>query len=163
MVKSVPGVYRHGKVELLEPLNEPEGTPVVVTLTSAPGPVDLVAVGSTKDKPPVCALVFEPSLTIGTVRTWTPMTRFRRGDVVGTELPQVIVAMITSNLARAGNPSRLLVALASPQGRGTGLLTHSVIMTDNLATILSSEIDRRIGGVSDMSMADRALRHTLGL
>ena len=41
MLKSVKGVYREGKIELLEPLDEDEGAPVVVTFLSQSGTVDL--------------------------------------------------------------------------------------------------------------------------
>jgi len=44
-----------------------------------------------------------------------------------------------------------------------GLLTDSVVMTDNLATVLEKEIDRAIGFCADMQAIDAALRHTLGL
>ncbi|MEK7406514.1 MAG: hypothetical protein AAB225_15535, partial [Acidobacteriota bacterium] len=38
-----------------------------------------------------------------------------------------------------------------------------VVQTDNLATVLDSEIDRVIGAVGDMTPVDQALRTTLGL
>lgn len=41
MVKSVEGFYRNGKVELMEPLAEAEGSRVIVTWVGAPGQVDL--------------------------------------------------------------------------------------------------------------------------
>ena len=41
MVKSVEGIYRNGKVELLEPLAEAEGSRVVVTWVHSAEPVDL--------------------------------------------------------------------------------------------------------------------------
>jgi len=44
-----------------------------------------------------------------------------------------------------------------------GVLSDSVIMTDNLATVMDSEIDRVIGRCNDMHVIDGALRHTLGL
>ena len=71
--------------------------------------------------------------------------------------------MISSNLARAGHPSRVQVVRSSPEGQRMGLRTDSVVMTDNLATVLEMEIDRGIGQVPDMSAIDAALRHTLGL
>src|SRR6266852_3015731 len=83
-----------------------------------------------------------------------------QADNLGTGLAQTIVAMVTSNLARAGHPSRVSVSLATPQGQQTGLLSDSVIMTDNLATVLDAEIDRTIGVWSDMDSVDAALRHT---
>jgi len=41
MVKSVEGIYRNGKVELLEPLAEAEGSRVVVTWVHPAETVDL--------------------------------------------------------------------------------------------------------------------------
>lgn len=82
---------------------------------------------------------------------------------LATGLPQTIVVMITSNLARAGPSHRVLIRLGAPVARGTGLRTDSVIMTDNLATVLDSEIDRRIGGLADLSAVDQGLRQVLGL
>jgi hypothetical protein len=41
MVKSVEGIYRNGKVELLEPLDEADGSRVVVTWVHPAEPVDL--------------------------------------------------------------------------------------------------------------------------
>ena len=41
MVKSVEGIYRNGKVELLEPLAGAEGSRVIVTLVHPAEPVDL--------------------------------------------------------------------------------------------------------------------------
>jgi mRNA interferase MazF len=86
-----------------------------------------------------------------------------QADNLGTGLPQFIVAMITSNMARAAHPSRVAVMMNSPVGKTSGLRTDSVVMTDNLATILETEIDRVIGRLADMTDIDRALRNTLGL
>jgi hypothetical protein len=41
MVKSVEGIYRNGKVELVEPLMEAEGSRVIVTWVHPAEPVDL--------------------------------------------------------------------------------------------------------------------------
>lgn len=41
MVKSVEGIYRNGKVELVEPLAEAEGSRVIVTWVQPAEPVDL--------------------------------------------------------------------------------------------------------------------------
>jgi len=82
---------------------------------------------------------------------------------LGSGLQQTIVAMISSNMARAGHPSRVEIELSAPEGAKTGLRTDSVIMTDNLATLLDSEFDRRLGDWARMDLVDAALRHTLGL
>ena len=80
-----------------------------------------------------------------------------------TGLAQSIIAMITSNLSRAGHPSRWAVAKSSLEARQMGLRTDSVIMTDNLATVRDNEIDKVIGRCANMQAVDAALRHTLGL
>jgi len=85
-----------------------------------------------------------------------------QADDLGTDLPQVIVAMITSRLARSPHPSRVLIRLDSDEGSGSGLLTDSLVMTDNLATVLLTELERTIGKLP-MGAVDQALRHTLAL
>jgi mRNA interferase MazF len=86
-----------------------------------------------------------------------------QADQLETDLPQRIVAMITSNMARAGHRSRVVVRIGSETARGCGLLMDSVIMTDNVATVLDSEIDRVIGTFRGMTEIDAALRTTLAL
>ena len=85
-----------------------------------------------------------------------------QADNLQTDLPQVIVAMITSRLFRANHPSRVVIRLSTPEGEQSGLLTDSVVMTDNLATIAEAAIDRVIGSLP-MAKVNVALRHTLGL
>ena len=41
MVKSVEGIYRHCKIELEEPIDEVEGSRVIVTWVPSTGPIDL--------------------------------------------------------------------------------------------------------------------------
>jgi mRNA interferase MazF len=85
-----------------------------------------------------------------------------QADNLGTGIPQLIVAMITSRMFRAGHPSRVTVLLSSPEGQHSGLLSDSVVMTDNLATISDTAVDRVIGSLR-MDAVDTALAHTLGL
>jgi mRNA interferase MazF len=77
-------------------------------------------------------------------------------------LSQVIVAMITSKTFRANHQSRIAIMLSSAEGKRSGLLTDSVVMTDNLATIMDTAVDRIIGSLP-MIKVDAALRHTLNL
>ncbi len=84
-------------------------------------------------------------------------------DNLGSGLGQTIVAMISSNLARRGHPSRLFISAASHEGKAAGVRLDSVVMTDNLATVLESEIDSALGRLSDLADIDAALRYTLGL
>jgi mRNA interferase MazF len=85
-----------------------------------------------------------------------------QADDLQTGLPQIIVAMITSQMFRAGHPSRVAILLSSPEGQQSGLLADSVVMTDNLATIMLSAIYRVIGSLPTADI-DEALKHTLGL
>jgi mRNA interferase MazF len=83
-------------------------------------------------------------------------------DNLGSGLSQTIVAMVTSKMFRAGHSSRVTVLLSSNEGQLSGLLTDSVVMTDNLATITNQAIDRVIG-MLPMMQVDAALRYTLSL
>ncbi len=86
-----------------------------------------------------------------------------QADRLATGLSQTIAAMVSSNVARAGHPCRVLASLATPEGKASGLRTDPVTMTDNLATVFDGEIAGVIGEWTDMASVDRALRHTLGL
>lgn len=85
-----------------------------------------------------------------------------QADNLQTGLSQLIIAMLTSRMFRANHPCRVTIKLSSSEGKQSGLLTDSVVMTNNLATVLESEIDRVIGSLP-MANVDKALRHTLGL
>ena len=88
------------------------------------------------------------------------MTNYKRGDVVlalfpdsnlqtakkrpvliikannlQTNLPQIIVAMITSNLSKKSHPSRVLIEISTSEGKQSGLVSDSLIAADNLATL----------------------------
>lgn len=105
-------------------------------------------------------LVLFPHSNLRTAKTRPALAV--QADELQTGLPQVIVAMISGRKFRAGHPSRVTVTLSTPEGRRSGLLTDSVVMTDNLATITEAAISRVIGALP-MDKIDAALRHTLGL
>lgn len=79
-----------------------------------------------------------------------------------TGLNQVIISIITSRMDRACNYSRVTILRNSLEGQQSGLLTDSVVMTDNLATVVITALDRVIGQLP-MALIDYALRHTLSL
>src|ERR1700751_903776 len=132
-----------------------------------------------KSKPQICARVCGRSRKTGRGRRWRLTMPFKRGEVVlvlfpdsnlrtakrrpalvvqanhlATGLAQTIVAMSTSNMVRGGHPSRVTLLKGSPEGRQAGILMDSVVMTDNLATIRETEIDRAIGSLTDMAEVD---------
>ena len=63
---------------------------------------------------------------------------------------------------RANHPSRVTILLSSSEGQQPGLLSDSVVMTDNLATVLNAAVSQVIGCIP-MTAMDAALRHTLSL
>jgi mRNA interferase MazF len=84
-------------------------------------------------------------------------------DNLKTDLPQVVVSMITSNPARRDHPSRVIIPLDTPEAREAGFRTDSVVMTDNLATVLDKAVTGKLGRLKDMAAIDAALRQTLAL
>jgi mRNA interferase MazF len=106
-------------------------------------------------------LVLFPNSNLKTAKRRPALVLQRDG--LGNGLPQTIVAMISSNLARRGHPSRVFVGVASTEGRAGGLRLDSVIMTDNIATVFETEIDSVLGRLPDMAAVDSALKHTLAL
>jgi mRNA interferase MazF len=105
-------------------------------------------------------LVLYPNSDLRTAKTRPAL--IVQADNLQTGLSQVIVAMITSRLFRANRPSRIVVEVSTPSGQRSGLLTDSVVMTDNLATVAEVAIDRVIGTLP-MTGIETALRHTLQL
>lgn len=71
--------------------------------------------------------------------------------------------MITSNAARRNHPSRVFIPLIDPRAKEAGLRTDSIVMTDNLATVLDKAIIGKLGHLKDMTAIDSALRRTLAL
>jgi len=86
-----------------------------------------------------------------------------QADNLDTGLDQLIIAMITTNLKRADHPSRYLIRRESPEGQASGLLSDSVVMTDNLATVFTQAIVDKLGSLPNMQPVNEALRVTLGL
>jgi mRNA interferase MazF len=81
---------------------------------------------------------------------------------VETDLSQIVVALITSNLRRTGE-TRVPVSRNSAVGIKMQLLTDSVIVCDVLQTIVNRTILRVIGNCLVMDEVDVALRMTLDL
>ncbi|MBD2076515.1 type II toxin-antitoxin system PemK/MazF family toxin [Phormidium sp. FACHB-592] len=105
-------------------------------------------------------LVLFPNANLTTAKTRPAVVV--QADNLRTGLSQVIVAMVTSQMFRAGHPSRVTILLDSVEGQQSGLLTNSVVMTDNLATITLSAISRTIGSLLTTEV-NTALKHTFGL
>jgi mRNA interferase MazF len=114
----------------------------------------------------------------------------RRGDIVRvdfpfTDLPQwkkrpavvvqndgdnhkirkTVVAMITGNLKRLGDPSHLLIDPSTPEGASSGLVGSSLISCNNLYTLEQACIQKTLGQLSDAlrQKLDDCLRAALEL
>jgi mRNA interferase MazF len=82
---------------------------------------------------------------------------------IDTGLSQRIIVQITSNLQRTGK-TRVVVRKDSEEGKEMGLLTDSVIVADNIATVKPKAVDKRIGLCSySMPDVETALRKILKL
>lgn len=86
-----------------------------------------------------------------------------QADNLQTRLPQVIVALITSNMTRGGHESRVEILLDSAEGKQSGLQNDSIVAADNLATIQEKFIDKVVGSLPEMTADESALAHTFGL
>ena len=88
-----------------------------------------------------------------------------QNDRDNERLHNTIVAQITTNLRRAGDPSHLLIDPDAPEGDASGLLHESVVSCINLATVHQDRIQRVIGHlpVSATGCLDGCLKAVLGL
>lgn len=65
--------------------------------------------------------------------------------------------MITSNVNRANHSSRVTILLDSEKGATSDLRLDSIIMTDNIVTLIESKIISVLGKIDDMKKIDNAL------
>lgn len=86
-----------------------------------------------------------------------------QADNLNTGISQVLLAMITSNMNRANHQSRVTILLDSTEDETSGLRNDSVIMTDNIVTLVESKIYSVLGKIEDMKRVDDALKHSFGL
>jgi mRNA interferase MazF len=71
-----------------------------------------------------------------------------QADAYNNRVGHVVVAEVTSNIARGGDPAYLPIEVATPEGRATGLTRDSLVSFLHLATINADRIDRAIGSLS---------------
>lgn len=88
-----------------------------------------------------------------------------QNDVNNQRLTNIIVAAITTTTHRSHQPTQLLVEVQSAVGRQSGLLLDSVVTCENLATIETALIVRRIGSLPQIAMqaVNDCLKSALGL
>ena len=88
-----------------------------------------------------------------------------QSDAYNQSIQNTLVAEITSNLTRSGDPAHLLIDVSTPDGQATGLLRNSVVSCINLATVHESRIDRIIGSLAPpmMHRVDQSLKTAMSL
>lgn len=77
----------------------------------------------------------------------------------------LILAAITSSRKQRDLPCKVTIARDSPDGRGTGLRTDSVVDCQTLITLPRAEIVAKLGSFKPdvLSRIDRAIEDALGL
>lgn len=73
-----------------------------------------------------------------------------QNDRDNQRLRKTVIAMVTGNLRRAGDPSHLLVDPATADGASSGLHIPSLVSCNNLFTIEQAAILRTVGHLSDV-------------
>jgi mRNA interferase MazF len=88
-----------------------------------------------------------------------------QADVYNRKMANTIVAMITTNLARASEPTHLLIDIATAEGSRSGLLHTSVVNCNTLTTVRQDEVLRTLGSLSasTMQQIDQCLRVALAI
>ncbi len=88
-----------------------------------------------------------------------------QSDHNNARLNETIIAAITSNTTRVHEATQLLIDLATPDGRASGLLTNSAVRCERLHSIAQADVRRVIGKLSDalMGQIDLCLKAALGI
>ena len=88
-----------------------------------------------------------------------------QADSYNQSLRHFIVAEVATNLAVASDPANLLIDVASPDGKATGLVQDSVVTCLHLVTMSEDRIRNVIGKLSPtlLTKLDDSLKVALGL
>ena len=88
-----------------------------------------------------------------------------QNDRDNSRLQNTVVAMISSNISRVHEPTQLLIDVSTPDGKLSGLHQDSAVICNNLFTIETRLIVRRIGLLSQglMSQVEVCLKAALEL
>jgi len=88
-----------------------------------------------------------------------------QNDRDNARMKNTIVALITGNVTRMGEPTQFLLDRAHPDYSTSGLHKESVVNCSNLITIRQQDILHTIGNLSreTMDQVDTCLKSALGL
>jgi mRNA interferase MazF len=77
-----------------------------------------------------------------------------QNDRDNQKIRKTVIAMVTGNLTRKGDPSHLFIDPSNPQGASSGLRFPSLVSCNNLFTIDQSRIQQVLGRLSDALLRD---------
>jgi len=88
-----------------------------------------------------------------------------QNDRNNARMGNTIVAVITTNLSRSHEATQVLIDVATPAGKQSGLLATSVVSCENLLTVRQAHVRRTLGTLPPelMQEVDEALVESLGL
>jgi len=88
-----------------------------------------------------------------------------QNDVNNARMTNTILALSTTNLKRAMEPTQVLIDITTPEGQQSGLVQTSVVSCENLLTVVQTDVSRTIGNLPDVLLrqVDNALKVSLGL
>ncbi|MEX0724744.1 MAG: type II toxin-antitoxin system PemK/MazF family toxin [Planctomycetaceae bacterium] len=88
-----------------------------------------------------------------------------QADFYNSRIRNVLVAQITSTLARQNDPAHLFIDISTPEGKQTGLQTNSLVSCINIAVLSQHSANRKIGELTDdmMSKLDDCIRAAFGV
>jgi mRNA interferase MazF len=88
-----------------------------------------------------------------------------QNDADNMRIAATFLAQITTNLARAGAPTHLLIEASTTEGRASGLLHDSLVSCNNLITVELTRVHKVIGHLPPTAMQkiDDCLKAALGL
>ena len=82
-----------------------------------------------------------------------------QADAYNRKMTNTVVAMITTNLTRASEPTHLVIDITTPEGRQSGLLHQSVVNCNTLTTVRQDVVLRFLGSlpIALMQQIDKCL------
>jgi mRNA interferase MazF len=88
-----------------------------------------------------------------------------QNDADNARMGATILAQITTNLARAGEATHLLIEASTIEGQQSGLLHDSLVSCNNLVTVELTRVHKVIGSLpaTTIQKIDDCLKAALGL
>lgn len=88
-----------------------------------------------------------------------------QADFYNQRISNVLLAVITSNMARRNDAAHFFMGAETPEGRQAGLRQDSLVSCLNLAVITKNEIKQTVGSLPQATMLgiDYCLKAAMGI